>query len=85
MSELLTALNDMSPLAVIALLAYVVYLLVRNKKSVHSIATNHLHSLPEMAATLERIEAGIVEGNRQHTDMLVMLSHVKARLNGRDK
>ncbi len=83
MSELFTFLNTVSPLAVIALLSYVVYLLVKNKRNVHSITTNHLHGLPEMAATLERIEDAINAGNRQHTEMLVELAHIRARLNGR--
>ena len=52
--EILTFLNSMSPLGVIALLAYVVYLQVRNRRTVEDLGTNHFG---EVVATLVRIES----------------------------
>lgn len=60
--ELLALLNSFSPLGVIALLAYIVYLLVNQRQQVHAIKTNHLHGLPEMLEILHRIELTLVEG-----------------------
>ena len=51
--EILTFLNSMSPLGVIALLAYVVYLQVKNRRTVEEFGTNHLG---EVVAALVRIE-----------------------------
>ena len=51
--EILTFLNSMSPLGVIALLAYVVYLQVKNRRTVEDLGTNHLS---EVVAALVRIE-----------------------------
>jgi len=56
MLEILQALSSLSPLAVIALLAVVIYQQVLNQKGQKQIATNHLHGLPEMQASLTRIE-----------------------------
>ena len=89
-----------SPLAVIALLAYIIYLLVRGKGNLRTlsakqetIASNHLHGLPEMLEllrssrdALERIEAAIHEGNRMTTAANLTtqsnLEYIKARING---
>lgn len=61
------AFNTLSPLGLSALLGYIIYLLVAKKspfrtlnKSVSEISLNHLSGLPEMAATLARIEATLV-------------------------
>ena len=83
---LLTTLNTLSPLAVIALLGLVIFMLVKAKgvklevdKKVETLRTNDLHELPEIAenlrilvATMQRIE---VEQGRE-------FAHLRARLNG---
>ncbi len=63
----LTTLNSLSPLAVIALLETILFLLVKGKTAadgkVETIVTNHLHEVPsiadavkEMAETFRRME-----------------------------
>ena len=75
-TELLTLLNTLSPLAVIALLAVIIYLLVKGKQEVSgkvsTISDNHLHDLPAMAETLQRIEVSLSEN----------FAYIKAKLNG---
>ena len=56
LGSLIGALNSLSPLAVIGGLIYIVYLLISKRGPVSALADNHLHSLPDMAASLERIE-----------------------------
>ena len=75
MIELFKTLSEVSPLAVIALLGYVVYLLVAKKGPVASIGSNHLHQVPEIVEALGRIEAGV--GNISKD-----LSYLIGRLNG---
>jgi hypothetical protein len=69
-------LNAVSPLGLAALLAYVIYLLVKGKTStdakVETIATNHLHGLPEMADTLKEIQLTLTS----------LDAYLRARLNG---
>lgn len=74
--KLLETVNSLSPLAVIALLALVIWMQVKNQKGQTQIAENHLHGLPELmdlarqqTETLQRIE--------------VALAYIKARINGR--
>ena len=73
---LLTTLNTLSPLAVIALLSIVIYLLVKGKtevsEKVTNISDNHLHELPEILATLQRIEVSMAKE----------FSWIRSRLNG---
>lgn len=83
MSELLTALNAMSPLAVIALLAIVIYQLVLQGKGQRKIATNHLHGLPEMASSLERIEGLLEKIEERLGDVHDNTLYIRARINGR--
>lgn len=62
--ELLHVLNTLSPLAVIALLSVVIYVMVYKqptKRELNVIKTNDLHYLPEMAETLRRIEVTMGE------------------------
>lgn len=54
--SLLQTLNSLSPLAVIALLAVVIFYQVKHSNEVVSLKSNDLHELPEMADTLRRIE-----------------------------
>lgn len=74
--EVLTTLNSMSSLGVIALLAYVIYLQVRNQRRVKSLGDNHLSGLPDMHETLKRIEMRLGEV----ADHVVWL---RARMNGK--
>jgi hypothetical protein len=57
--SLLTTLNSLSPLAIIGLLGTVIFMLVKGKtasaKALHTVQTNHLHELPEIAETSRRI------------------------------
>ena len=75
--ELLTLLNTLSPLAVIALLGCVIFMLVKGHKDVDTkvtaISTNHLSDMPEIVETLRRIELSLSEN----------FAHIRARLNGR--
>jgi len=75
--SLLNTLNTLSPLAVIALLGVVIFMLVKGKTAtdfkVDSIATNHLHDLPEAIEILRRIELKLGEE----------FSYIRARLNGK--
>jgi hypothetical protein len=75
--SLLTTLNSLSPLAVIALLATIIYKQVKDKPateaSVDEIKHNHLHDLPEILATLQRIESKLSEE----------FGYIKGRLNGK--
>ncbi len=73
---LLGTLNTLSPLAVIALLGTVIFMLVKAKGEmsthVHTIKTNDLHELPEIAETLRRIELKMGEE----------FSYIRARFHG---
>jgi len=77
----LDKLNSLSPLAVIALLGTIIFMLVKGRtsadKKVEEVATNHLHSLPDMVESLNRIEGLLKTIN----DNII---YVKARVNGRD-
>ena len=73
----LTTLDSLSPLAVIALLGTIIFMLVKGKtasaKALQTVQTNHLHELPEMADTLRRIE----------TRMAEYFTYIKAKIDGR--
>lgn len=77
LTVLLTTLNTLSPLAVIALFGVVILLLVKNNKTVNKIKGNDLHSIEEkldkIVDTLQRMEV------RQGEDF----SWIKARINGK--
>lgn len=76
--NLLTTLNSLTPLAVIALLGLVLFIQARHQKTnsaqMTKIETNDLHNLPDMLETLQRIEVTL---NRE-------FSYLRARLDGRD-
>lgn len=81
-TTLLSQLNSLSPLGVIALLGLIIYMLVKAKDAkvdvdakIDMIRDNHLHGLPEMTESLKRIETVLQNIN----DNLVW---VKARING---
>ena len=75
--SLLSALNALSPLGVIALLGVVLFFLAKERTAVISkvdnIADNHLHDLPEILATLQRMEV----------NMSSNFEYIKAKLNGK--
>lgn len=54
MGTIVSTLNSLTPLGLAGGLGYVIYLLVKVK-------TNHLHGLPDMAASLIRIEQTLGE------------------------
>ena len=62
---LLELLNSLTPIAVIALFGVIIYVLVTQGKTttaqVSSLKDNDLHVLPEMGATLRRIEISQAE------------------------
>lgn len=80
MLDILSALASLSPLGVIALLAYVIYLLVTQRKEAGQrhrvLASNHLHELPAMADSLRRMEATLQSMNEN-------IVWIKARINGK--
>lgn len=80
---LLTVLNTLSPVGVIALLGLIIFMLVRAKydkkdmdKKVALISDNHLSGLPDMASSLMRIEGLLQTMN----DNIV---YIRARMNGK--
>jgi hypothetical protein len=54
--ELLTILQNFSPIATVALALFIIYQLIQRKTEVSEIKENHLHGLPEMNETLKRLE-----------------------------
>lgn len=68
--SLLTMLNSLSPLAVIALLGIVIYTLITNHKEIKE---NDLHAMPDILETLQRIEVA----------QTAAFSTIIAKLNGR--
>lgn len=78
MKELFDIVNSVTPLGAIVLLAYIIYMQVKSKQDASqkltTIADNHLHGLPDMAATLQRIEVTLT----------AMDSFLRTRLDGRE-
>ncbi len=76
LTDLLTTLNTLSPLAVIGLLAAIIFMQVRNRTEANAhvahLQSNDLHELPEIAETLRRIEVSMTEN----------FAYIKARING---
>ena len=74
----LNTLNNLTPLAVIALLGVVIFILVKGKghaatkKQMTSLKENDLHYLPEMVETLRRIEMSLSDN----------FSWIRAKMNG---
>ena len=71
------ALNTVSPLGLAAGLAYLIYVQLKGKTAVDtkvdSLATNHLHDLPEAIEILRRIEIKISEE----------FAYLRAKINGK--
>ena len=76
MAELFHLLNSLSPLGVIGLLAYIIYLQVKGHRKVQHLGENHLSTLPDIAASLSRVE-GLLQN--VHDTFI----YLKARSNGK--
>ena len=72
LTELLTVLNNLSPIGLAAMLGLIIYMLVRGQrdtaKQVQSVGDNHLHELPILVENshktveiLQRIEVRLAE------------------------
>ena len=70
------ALNDITPLGLAAGLAFVIYQIVGKGGWGQTLTNNHLSGLPEIQASLERIEETLVA---IRDDM----NYLKGRLNGK--
>lgn len=81
--ELFKVLNSVSPTAIVALLAYVIFILVKNKKEVAEVKNNHLHDLPEMLELLRSIDATLTRHERLANEMSGNIIYIKARINGK--
>ena len=76
MTDIITALNAITPLGLAAGLAIIIYLQIKNKGRVNHLATNHFHELPQMAADIRAMRELLQTVN----DNVVYL---KARVNGK--
>lgn len=83
MVELLNTLNSMTPLSVIALLGIIIYMLVKNKKTVNAVAHNHLSGLPEMEQDVKEIVTLLKQQGPILQAINDNLIYVKARVNGK--
>jgi hypothetical protein len=81
-----SALDNVSPLALAALLGYVIYLLVRQRQQVSTLKDNHLSELPEMLALLTALEKGQGEirecGQRIEAAVHSLAGYLHGRANG---
>ena len=66
--ELLKAVNGMTPIGIITLMAIIIFLLVKGRKDVKDLSDNHLHDLPLLVENsnrtvdvLQRIEVRLGE------------------------
>lgn len=84
-----TALSGISPIGVIALLAFIIREQIQSRKGQNKIATNHLHDLPDIAETLKRIEQlqrdGFKDLSVKAEKEIELLAYLQGRLNGKDK
>lgn len=55
MKEFFDTLNSLTPAGFMALLAYIIYLLVRQKQAVKQVSENHLSGLPPMQEDIHEI------------------------------
>jgi hypothetical protein len=84
LTELLTVLNDLSPIAVIGLLGAIIYILVSGRtpvtQKIDEIKDNHLHELPKIASDIHD-QTNILR--RIEVKMGEEFSYLKARINGK--
>lgn len=81
--ELFKLLNSVSPLAVVALLSYIIYMLVNNKRQVSAVKDNHLHDLPEMLELLRSMNASLERQEWTLKNVSDHIVYIRARVNGR--
>lgn len=74
--EIVTLLGDLSPLGVIALLAYVVYLLISKDGPLMTIRDNHLH-------TIEGAMERLADNSDRQTELLADIKAGIEYLKGR--
>lgn len=75
LTPLIAALNSITPLGEIALLTFIIWKQTKGSQQVATITDNHLHSMPEMLETLQRIEVSLT----------AIDVYLHARLNGGPK
>ena len=79
----IAVLNSASPLAVIALLGLIIFLLVRRDialtKKVDAIKHNDLHEMPEVAENLRQV---VLTLQRIEVKLSAEFAYIRARLNG---
>lgn len=80
--DVLKAIAELSPIGVIALLAYVVYLLVAQKGPVKKIAENH-NGNPSIEGLLNQLVASSSRQEQTLSEIRDGLNYLKGRLNGR--
>jgi len=76
LNSLLELVNKLSPLGIAGLLAVIVFLLVKSRGQMDSLQSNHLHELPEMKDSLQRIEVTLAQG---FTELKTVLRERKPR------
>lgn len=69
-------LNTLSPIGLAGLLGFILWKQIQNNKTVVAVKDNHLHELPEMSASLGRIETLLQNMN----DNII---YIRARVNGK--
>lgn len=83
-AALISALNSLTPLGLAALLSFVIYMQIRANKGQRNIAENHLHGLPEMAASIERMTESLERIESLMLQMNNNVTYIRARINGHD-
>ena len=89
----LTTLNSLSPLAVIALLGTVIFILVKGKSftgkkisetaaQVSEIKDNHLHEMPAVVEGIKEMNETL---RRMEMSMSENFAYIKARINGANR
>lgn len=73
--EIFDLLQDATPFTVMALLAYVIYLLVRSKSAITSVRDNHLHEITDV---LRDIQGELRKANEG-------ITYIRARINGKGR
>lgn len=78
--KVVSALNAITPMGIIAALAFIIYQFVSKKGSVNLISNNHLSGLPEMNNTLLRIEDSSKRQELWLQDIAKDINYVKGRI-----
>ena len=77
-----SALNALTPLGLAGGLAFIIYHLISKKGVVRDISENHLSGLPEMNATLMRIEESMKRQETTLHDIRDGTNYLKGRISG---